>query len=121
MSNDEDLKRRLAQIENELNQPIDNYKKTSIVQAKTKITSRKFPLKYKILIYFLSGLSIAIGISILVGTENMYYFIASITLLLNTLILFVSTLSIIGFLLLISLPSLIFIYIIWRIYRWLNH
>lgn len=112
MSDQDELKKRLQQLENELNQPKDNYQKVTASTQKTKTPKSKLTFKYKFLIWFVVGLVAFAGISLVIGAETLYLFFA-------TLSLFIAQLSFLAFMLLLALPSLLIAFVIYKIYKWL--
>jgi hypothetical protein len=112
MSEDEDLKRRIKQIEYELHQPENNYQKHTLIREPKKTGKPRLPLKYRFLIWFMIGLGIFTGLSFIVGAETLYLFFASVAL-------FITSLSLIAILLISVLPMLALIYVIYQIYKWL--
>lgn len=113
MSEDEDLKRRMKELEYELHQPKNNYQKLTLnPDPKLKTAKPRLPLKYRFLIWFVLGLGIFTGISFIVGAETLYLLFASVILTITSLSLIVSSLILV-------LPTLALIYVIYRICKWL--
>lgn len=112
MSEEEDLKKRLGQLEKELNQPQDNYKKVIAPTETAKSPKSKLAIKYKFLIWFLVGLLAFTGISFVIGAETLYLFFATVSL-------FITQLSFLAFMALLTLPLLVIMFVVYKIYKWL--
>lgn len=115
MSDDEELKRRIKQLENELHQP-PNYQKYTVTPnpkfIEAKPSKRRLSLKYKILMWFVIGLGIVAAINFLVGAETIQLFFLSVIVTVTSLSLLLTSLILV-------LPTLILIYVIYRIIKWL--
>jgi hypothetical protein len=114
---DEELKKRMKQIEYEIHKAQSPKTVLNSPTSNKIVKSRKFPLKYKLLIWFCVGFSLFVALGFVLGAENAYLIFVSLTLFFNSLILLVSTLSIATFLLILSIPTLLFLYVIWKIYK----
>lgn len=115
MTSDEDLKRRMRQLEFEMNQTENSPQKFTLKpepQTKPKAKTRRIPLKYKILMWFVVGLVFFGLLSLIIDPISIYLMISSIFLL-------ISTLSIVAIALVAIIPMLIILFIAWNIYKWL--
>lgn len=111
MTENEELKARLKELEDRLHQSDNFYKRTTLKpDPKIKPAKLKLGLKYKFLIWFAAGLGVFTGISLLVGLETLQLF------LLSVMIFFYSLSSLVISLILV-VPMLILIYIAWKIYK----
>lgn len=111
MATEEDLKRRMRELENQAQSFESNsFRQEPKLEPKVKTKPSRKTSKLLILAaWFLVGIAI---VSI-VGMPNVYYFIASILLL-------VSSVSLIAIALASVLPLLLISYIIWSIWNWLK-
>lgn len=113
MPEDEELKRRLKQLEYELHQPQNNYQKHVVIpETKLKTAKPRLPLKYRFLIWFVVGLGVFAGISFIVGSETIHLFFLSLIVTITSLSLLLSSLILV-------LPTLLLIYVIYKIWKWL--
>ncbi len=128
----EDLKKRMKQLERELDQPQSNYEKiileptqnpapnsNSNPSSKIKTAKFRFSLPYKLLLWFGIGFGVFVALSLVVSSQTVYLFFASIYLIFASIFLFLSTLSLVAILLISILPALLFLFIAWKIYKWL--
>jgi hypothetical protein len=114
---DEELKKRMKQIEYEIHKAQSPKTAQNSPTSSKIVKSRKFPLKYKLLLWFCLGFSLFLAMGFILGPENAYLIFISLTLFFNSLILLVSTLSIATFLIILSIPTLLFLYVVWKIYK----
>lgn len=111
MSEDEDLKRRMKELEYELHHPKNNYQKILLNNYQNfKKNKSKLKLKYIFLIWFVVGLGIFTGISFIVGAETLYLLFASVILTITSVSLILTSLILV-------LPTLVVIYLIYIIWK----
>jgi uncharacterized protein YqhQ len=112
MPENENLKKRLQQLDIQVNKFQNDQKQSTKEIEPTKKLKLKIALKYKLLIWFVVGLGIFTILSLIVGSQTLYLYIASI-------MLFITELSFLAILLLFLLPTILLIYVIYRVWRWI--